>query len=104
MRGGRTIPERTPTELADYVGNLPHGCALWRATGGGIALTDEAHLLREAIYRLEVLDWHNGQSKGPQPKRIDLPRPAHEVRAEEAKQNAKAEQWAAREARRSAGT
>jgi hypothetical protein len=100
LRDGRTDPARSPCELGDLVAGLPHGCALWRAAGGPIALTDEAHLLREAIYRLEVIDWHNAGSKGTAPKRIELPRPAHEVRAEQAKQNAKAEQWAARQKRR----
>lgn len=104
LRGGRTDPARTPAELGDLVAGLPHGCALWRAAGGPIALTDEAHLLREAIYRLEVIDWHNAGSKGAAPKRIELPRPAHEVRAEEARQTAKADQWAARQKRRASKT
>ncbi|MCC4906975.1 hypothetical protein [Microbacterium sp. cx-59] len=82
--------------------HLPHGSALWIATGGPIALTDEAHLLREAIYRLEVIDWHNAGSKGTAPKRIELPRPAHEVRAETAKNDAKARKHAERQARRDA--
>ncbi|WP_248240556.1 hypothetical protein [Microbacterium kunmingense] len=104
LRDGRTDPERTPSELGDLVAGLPHGCALWRAAGGPIALTDEAHLLREAIFRLEVIDWHNGGSKGTPPKRIDLPRPAHEVRKEQAKQTAKAERHAARQKRRASKT
>ncbi|MDF2578434.1 MAG: hypothetical protein K0S49_13 [Microbacterium sp.] len=100
LDGGRTEPWRTVTELGDLVEHLPPGCALWRVTGGAIALTTEAHLLREAIYRLEVIDWHAHTPKSAAPKRIDLPRPAHEVRAEEAKQTAKAKAWADRQARR----
>jgi hypothetical protein len=100
LRDGRTEPERTLTEVADYVAGLPNGCALWRATGGPIALSDEGHFLREAIYRLEVIDWHANQSKGQAPTRIELPRPAHEVRAEEAKNSAKAQNYARRQARR----
>lgn len=91
-------------ELADLVVHLPPGCALWRATGGAIALTDEAHLLREAIFRLEVIDWHNGGSKGAPPKRIELPKPAHEARAAGEKLAAKARQHARRQARRAAQT
>ncbi|MCC2031833.1 hypothetical protein [Microbacterium allomyrinae] len=100
--GGRTEPARTLSELTDLVAGLPPGCALWRAAGGAVALTDESMLLREAIYRLEVLDWHAHNPKGAQPKRIELPKPAHEARAEEAKQNAKAEAYARRQARRAA--
>jgi hypothetical protein len=88
--------------VGDYVVNLPRGCALWLAAGGPVALTDEAHLLREAIYRLELIDWHNAGSKGTAPKRIELPRPAHEVQAEEAKVRVKARQHAERQARRDA--
>lgn len=77
---------------------------MWRDAGGSIALTDEAHLLREAIFRLEVVDWHNGGSKGAAPKRIELPKPAHEARAADAKRDAKARRHAAREARRAGNT
>lgn len=104
LRDGRTEPARTPFELGDLVAGLPHGCALWRDAGGPIALTDEAHLLREAIYRLEVIDWHNAGSKGAAPKRIELPKPAHEVRAAEAKTATKAQRHAARDARRASST
>ncbi|MFB3980330.1 hypothetical protein [Microbacterium proteolyticum] len=90
--------------MCDLVAHLPRGCALWQETGGAIALTDEALLLREAVYRLEVIDWHNAGSKGNAPKRIDLPKAAHEVRAAEAKTSAKARKHAARAAKRAAET
>lgn len=86
-------------ELADLVGNLPPGCALWRATGGAIALSEESMLLREAIFRLEVLDWRETGQQGAAPKRIDLPPSVHEVEAVQAKQNAKALAYAERQAR-----
>jgi len=104
LPGGRTEPERTPRELGDYIAHLPHGCALWIDTGGVPALSAEAHLLREAVYRLEVLDWHTGGSNGPQPKRIELPEPAHEARARQAVLAEKARKHAARDRRRSQPT
>lgn len=99
LRDGRTEPQRTLTELADYVAHLPHGCALWVEMGGELALTDEAHLLREAVYRLEVLSYQQAQGKGPEPKRIPLPRPAAEQRAEYREQQGRM----AAKARRHAG-
>ena len=98
-QGGRTEPSRTPRELADLVENLPLGCALWRAMGGAPALTDESHLLREAVYRLEILDWRETGQQGAPPKRIELPPAAGEVEAVQEKQNAKARAYAERQAR-----
>lgn len=82
LRGGRTEPARTLREVSDYVAHLPHGCALWLEVGGPLALSDEVHLLTEVVFRLEVLDWHQGESKGPKPERIKPPRPAAEMRAQ----------------------
>lgn len=96
---GRAEPHRSPAELADLVANLPPGCALWRATGGAIALSEESMFLREVVYRLEVLDWRETGQQGAPPKRIDLPPSVHEVEAVQAKQNAKALAYAERQAR-----
>lgn len=102
--GGRTEPPRTPIELAELVVHLPPGSALWMATGGGSALTTEAMLLREAIYRLEVLDWHAHDPKNPKrPERIPLPKPAHEVADETLAVSAKAAAWQQRQDRRQRG-
>jgi hypothetical protein len=85
------------TELADLVVHLPPGCALWRDAGGPRALTDESHLLREAIFRLEVADWHATGSKGAAPKRIELPKAAGEIQASQRAFEAKAAQHARRQ-------
>lgn len=83
LRGGRTEPARTLTEVCDYVAHLPHGCALWIETGGPLALSEEALLLRETVYRLDGLLWNDTEQKGPKPERIPFPRPAAEMRAEQ---------------------
>lgn len=101
--GGRTEPERSPFEVADLIVNLPGGCALWVATGGPAALTTTDHLLREAIFHLDVLDWHAHDPKGQQPRRIPLPKPASETQTEKLHHSAKAEKWAAKQARHQRG-
>lgn len=94
--------------MSDLVAYLPAGCALWLDAGGPRALSDEAHLLREAVFRLEVLAWQQTDGKGAKPERIPLPRPAAELRAEATTQQdrmaAKARKHAQREQRRSAAT
>lgn len=105
LRGGRTEPARTLTEVCDYVAHLPHGCALWVETGGALALTEESILLREAVYRLDGLLWYETEQKGPKPERIPLPRPSAEMRAEQREQHdrmaTKARKHAERQRRRS---
>lgn len=96
---------RTPREIGDYVAHLPHGCALWVETGGWLALSDEAHLLRESVFRLEVLAWQQTEGKGPKPERIHLPPSAAEQRAQQREQQermaAKARRHAERDRKRS---
>ncbi|WP_308191520.1 DUF5361 domain-containing protein [Microbacterium sp. KKR3/1] len=86
-------------ELADLVANLPPGCALWKAAGGPLAWTDETHMLARVDYGVRVLAWmktEDGQ-KGRKAPKPEEPPPAHgEVRAEEKRMNARAEQWARR--------
>lgn len=104
LRGGRTEPARTLTEVCDYVAHLPHGCALWIETGGPLALSEEAILLREAVYRLDGLIWHETEGKGPKPERIPLPRPAAEMRAEQRENHDRMAAKARKHARRQAGS
>lgn len=82
LSDGRTEPERDLMELADYVAHLPPGCALWRETGGVLALSEESLFASEVVHRLDWLLWHKGEGKGPKPERIPMPRPAAELRAE----------------------
>lgn len=79
--GGLTL-----MELADLAANLPPGCALWRATGGDIAWSIEAHLLARLEYDLRILAWQNTEdgSKGRnRPEPNQAPRSAHEQQTEE---------------------
>jgi len=72
-------------ELADLVGNLPPGCALWRATGGDQAWSLEAHLLAVIEWRLQLLAWmqtKDGQEGRNQPEPIQPPHPAAASMAE----------------------
>jgi hypothetical protein len=105
--GGRVVDiggrDRTPFEVADLVVHLPAGCALWVATGGPAALSTEAHLLRETIFKLDVIDWHAHDPKGQRPTRIELPARAHERQAEQMQVSAKAAAWAARQRRANGG-
>ena len=58
--------------------HLPPGCALWRATGGPLAWSDEMHLLSQIEYWGQIADWrltkdgHNG-SNPPDAHRPPLP-------------------------------
>lgn len=108
LSDGRTDPERTLLELADYVGHLPPGAALWRETGGPLAWTDEVALLTEVIYLAEVADWRATEGKGRRPERMKPPRPAAELRAEARERGDrmtdKARKHAARQQRQAATT
>ncbi|WP_420896778.1 DUF5361 domain-containing protein [Microbacterium oxydans] len=89
-------------ELAGRVAHLPPGCALWRATGGPLAWTDETHMLSRVDYGVRVLAWmktEDGQKGRNAPKPEEPPTVAGEVRAEEERMNARAEAWTARQAR-----
>ena len=104
----RTEPERTLSELADYVAHLPPGCALWREVGGVLALTTEAQLTREVVFRLDGLAYQNAGGQGRKPERLPLPRAAAEERAEKRERDermaAKARRHAERDRRRSTST
>lgn len=61
-------------DLADLVVNLPPGCALWRATGGPRAWSEEMHLMNAILHRLDIMTWqHTGmmqqkpRGKAPEP-------------------------------------
>lgn len=47
----------TPRELSVRVHALPPGSALWRATGGPLAWSDEMHMLAQVEYWGQVDDW-----------------------------------------------
>lgn len=80
------------TELADMVGWLPAGCALWRAIGGPAAVSDEARATQMLDYSVRVLDYHAGRhGKGKKPQPPKDPPFAHEKRADDARVRRKAE-------------
>jgi hypothetical protein len=84
----------TPTELADYVANLSPGCALWRATGGPLAWSDETHMLAAVEFRLRVLAWQkseDGRKNRNQPKPINPPESVYKKRAQQQRVASKAE-------------
>ncbi|WP_336642051.1 hypothetical protein [Microbacterium sp. USHLN272] len=89
------------TEIADYVEHLPSGCALGRELGGEAALPVAAQLLREVEYTMRNVAWQQGGSSGTPPKRLELPKPADEARAEAAEMDAKYLAHQKRAARRS---
>lgn len=89
-------------ELADMVAHLPPGCALWRAAGGPLAWSDEVHMLSRVDYGVRVLAWmktEDGSRGRNAPKPEEPPTPGNQVKAEEARMNARAEAWSARHAR-----
>lgn len=89
-------------ELADLVTHLPPGCALWRAAGGPLAWSDEVHMLARVDYGVRVLAWmktEDGSKGSNPPKPEEAPTPGNQVKAEEARMNARAEAWAARQER-----
>jgi hypothetical protein len=89
--------------LADVVASLRPGCALWRATGGHLAWSDEMHLLAAVKHGLDVLAW---QKSGNPPRKSDYPKPieppplAHDAQARERQLTDKRERRIARRAER----
>lgn len=83
-------------ELAELVANLPPGCALWRASGGPLAWSDEMHMLARVEHGVRVLAWMKTEdgSKGRKPPQIvEPPLASGEARAEEARMEHKADAW-----------
>jgi len=79
-------PDMGIVELADLVRWLPQGCALYRATGGPMAWTDQEHLLARAEFDLRVLAWQktkDGKDGRNRPEPIEPPRSVHELQAEQ---------------------
>lgn len=94
----------TLTELADAVRWLPPGCALWRATGGPLAWSDELHMLVGMEFRLRRLEWmqtKNAQSGRNAPKALTPPPYARDATVKAEKSGARADAWKRRQARRS---
>jgi hypothetical protein len=76
-------------DLADLVENLPPGCALWRATGGPLAWSEEVHFLTALLHRLDVITWQNtgmmhAKPKGNAPDPVSPPPARGEVDAKAA--------------------
>lgn len=75
-------PGMNVLDLADMVGNLPPGSALWRAVGGPMGYSAEAQLLVAVEYRLHVLQWFktkDAKSGMNQPKPIEFRKPSDEA-------------------------
>ena len=92
-------------ELANRVAHLPPGCALWRASGGPLAWSDEQHMLAEIEFGIRVLAWYktkDGQNDQNRPKPQEPPLPAGQVRQDEERRSEKAERSRARRDRRMA--
>lgn len=95
-------------DLADLVANLPPGCALWRATGGPMAWSQEMHMLVAIQHGLSLLEWENGgimhrKPGGSPPKPIPSPPFANEQAAKEKRARDKRERYLARRATRRHG-
>lgn len=62
-------------EAAELAFNLPPGSAVWRAEGGPLAWTDEAHFLSAVEYNTHVLWWMKTKegSKGRNPPKPTEP-------------------------------
>ncbi len=90
-------------ELADYVGGLPAGCALWRSIGGPLAWSEQMHMLNLIDYRLAIANWfqtEDAKRKKNRPKLQTPPPFAHEKRAEQSRESARATAWEQRQLRR----
>lgn len=73
-------------DLADLVAALPPGCALWRATGGPLAWSDETHALMGLEHGVRVLAWQqtaDGHKGTNQPRPVDPPPLAAAAAAEQ---------------------
>jgi hypothetical protein len=96
-------PPPDARHLADLVTYLPPGCALWRATGGPLAWSDEVHALMEVEFGLRVLAWQKSEDgayhRNP-PKRIPPPPLAGEVQEGDSRITRRIESWEQRRRRR----
>jgi len=90
-------------DLADLAANLPNGCALYRATGGPAAWSDEMHMLSRVERGLRVLAWQktkDGKNGSNVPEPIHPPATAHEKQAKADKMASRREAYLRRAARR----
>lgn len=75
-----------PWTLADWTASLPPGCAFWKSVGGPLAWSDAEHMLATIEWRQRELLWQGAGNKGAKkPERMEPPRYAHEVQAEQAR-------------------
>jgi hypothetical protein len=89
-------PGMSLADLADLVRWLPQGCALYRATGGPMAWTDEEYLLARVEMGVRVLAWQrtkDGTSGRNQPKPLEPPQSVHEQQAEQREQSRRAQAY-----------
>lgn len=98
-------PGMSVLDLADLVAHLPPGCALWRATGGPLAWTDEMHLSAATQHTIAVLHWGlAGGKAADRPEPITPPESEAETRARQARLLTKREKFLARARTRRATT
>lgn len=86
-------PRMNVLDLADMVGGLPPGCALWRAVGGPMGYTPEAQLMVAIEFRLHQLVWFktkDAKTGANAPKPIEFRKPGEKV--EDPKVRARREQ------------
>ena len=98
----RDMRAETLSDLADLVGGLPPGCALWRAIGGPMAWSEESHKLAILDYRIQMLTWMQSEdgSKGRnRPKPPSNPKYAREKAATEDETQRKADAYRKRQRR-----
>lgn len=98
--GVRDIRAESLSDLADMVGWLPPGAALWRAFGGPLAISLEVRELRRVGYWLRVLDYRERGSKGEKPKPDPEPELAGKARVEESHAERQAAAYRRRQGRR----
>ena len=85
--GIRLVRGESIVFLGDLFGNLPLGCAVWRAIGGPLAWSEESHRLNLIEYRLRVIAWQqskDGRENRNHPKPPESPPYADEGSREHA--------------------
>lgn len=93
----------SPADLGDLTANLPRGCALWRAVGGLMSITDEAWQLRIVEWRMREVA--AGQRAAAGDKKVKPPEPptppplTHVAEARNDKTLTRAEKYIARQGR-----
>lgn len=88
----------TPLELADFVWELPDGCALWQSVGGSRAWSQETQMLALVEFRLRESQWQQGGKRNAKrPKMLEPPAYAAQREVDERRADLKADRWRARQ-------